>query len=177
MHNYIELPIYGQLGSRTMLDTSVHPPTVLKLHIVLDAVPKSSIFGIFPAIIVSAGMAQKLVGAECTGIELKRAEFEFNEQSRASAKDKALLPSLRWCHVFGRPYSEDFGFAHGTKLIISTKVKKLIGHFDHEGVRFFSAENLPSKEEITDRLFREAREAAEKLKENGKKKKGVSRGR
>lgn len=164
MFYFTQLPVFGQMGAKTEMDSSAHPPVVRKLHCMLDMVPTSDIWRVFPCIIVSAEFANKLHEA-CTGFELRKmAIFEPGDAFRHFHGEAARLPELHWCHIVGRAYTDDLGFADGSKLIISDKVKRLIESGPHERVSFVAGTSPPSREETRAKLWQEAAKVAEALK-------------
>lgn len=171
MFYYTELPVFGQMGSRSRLDTNVHPPIIRELHCLIDVMPTSDIFTIFPAIIVARELASKLEQVPCSGFEMRNGLFEPSDAFRHFNGAKPL-PDLCWCHITGRPYSDDFGFAEAVKLIVSAKAKDVIESCKHQGVSFIAGDRPPSNEEIEAKIWADAAKVAQDLKAKGKPRTG-----
>ncbi len=162
---YCRLPVFGQLGPRTKMNTRVHPPVVESLECLIDVAPDSDIFEIFPCILSTTGLCEVLTLAGCSGYTAKRAVFKLSDAYRES-HGKVPLPELWWLHVRGTPKEHDFGVQEGTKLIVSSKAKTIIESKKHQGVTFSSAANIPADAEITKQIFDEAAKLVAELRKN-----------
>jgi hypothetical protein len=73
------LPTYGELGHQAEVDFNVHPPNVRRCHCVLDVIPKSNMFDIFPCVLVERSLSDSLKAAECSGFALRDADIESSD--------------------------------------------------------------------------------------------------
>jgi hypothetical protein len=158
------LPVFGQLGPKTQMDSTVHPPIVHELHCLLDMTPRSDIWRIFPCVIVDSGLAKRLQDSRCSGFELRSAFFEPGDSFRNFRGNEASLPELYWCHVTGVAFKDDLALVDGSKLIVSEKVKTLIEAGKHENISFVFGDGPPTQEEIRQKLWAEAAKVAQELK-------------
>ncbi|PYJ62145.1 MAG: hypothetical protein DME24_04660 [Verrucomicrobia bacterium] len=160
---FTQLPVFGQIGPKTVMDRSVHPPRIQELHCVIDVLPSSDTFEVFPCIIFSGRILAALLAAECSGFAVRGGLFEaseiFNELRQGSP-----IPELRWCEITGVPYKDDLGLARQTRLIVSEKAKTVIESKEHDGVTFTLGEQVPTDAEITASLFEGAARVAEELR-------------
>ena len=168
MFHYAELPVFGQMGPKTKMDSTVHPPVVQTLHCLLDMVPESEIWRIFPCVILDAELANRFRISFCSGFELRSAIFEAGDAFQHFHGKAMPLPKLHWCHITGTAYMDDLGFADKSKLIVSEKVKGLIEAGKHDGVSFLAGDRPPTNEEIDARIWADATKVAQDLKARGK---------
>ena|SRR5437868_6838128 len=163
MFHYTDLPVFGQMGPKTEMDSSVHPPIVRKFHCLLDMLPKSEIWTIFPCVIVGKELADKLRQSRCSAYEIQTVIVEGGDAFRHFHGKTMPLPELYWCHITGKPYADDLGFADRSKLIVSDKAKTLIEFGQHEGVSFLTGDHPPTDEEIDARIWAHAAKVAQEL--------------
>ena len=168
MFHFAQLPVFGQMGPKTEMDTDLHPPVVRKFHCLVDMRPRSAIWRVFPCIIVDQKLAAKLQQSGCSGFQLKVGIFEPSEAFRHFHGNNGRLPELHWCIVTGRAYVEDLGLAEGGKLIVSDKVKQMIEAEEADGVSFLAGERPPTDEEIRAKTWADAAKVAEELKAKAK---------
>jgi hypothetical protein len=162
---FVQLPGCGETGPKAEMDISVHPPRVLRLHCLMDMIPMSDIFEIYPSVVVTKAFGEALTRANCSGFTLKAAHFEPSEYYREfHASEK--LPDLIWCDITGESGLDDFGLERGMRLIVSRRVKDIIERHSHDEVFFFAGAKAPTDEEITRFLFDNAEKVAKKIYQN-----------
>ena len=130
------------------------------LHCVIDVVPKTRLFKIH-SIIAEASLAEELQEANCTGFEVRSGIFELNKQARDLAKTRLRLPKLVWLHVLGRAAVDDLGMDRGRHLIVSERAKAIIERGPRDNVEFVEGSAAPPDEEISAKIWEEARAFAE----------------
>jgi hypothetical protein len=172
MFYFVQVPVFGQMGPKTEMDSTVHPPIVRKLHCLVDSIPKSELWRVFPCVIVGLALAENLRQSDCSGFKLQEALFEAGASFRHFHGKTTRLPELRWCLITGTAYTDDLGLADGGKLIVSEGVKLLIEGVQHDGISFIAGDAPPSDEEIRRRIWADAAKAAEELKAKGKPRTG-----
>ena len=163
MFYFAQLPVFGELAPETELDRSVQPPVLTRLSCRIDMLPWSDIFAISPCVIVSARLARRLDETNCSGYEIREGIFNASDAFHHFHGFQAV-PELRWLHVSGRAYTDDFGFAEGTKLIVSDKAKATIEVGPHRDVSFLAGDKPPSDEEIESMVFADVAKVAEELR-------------
>lgn len=125
MYYYIEPEVSGGFGDNTQLDTSVHPPAVLKLHIVFDGWLGDDILETFPCFIVSQALKVSIESAGLTGYDFDSVEVSRSEEFKDLYSNKNL-PDFHWLRVHGKAGHDDFGICTDKRLVISGKVKGLL---------------------------------------------------
>ena len=76
----LEPLVAGQLGERTELDSSTHPPGVRYVDYVLDLPTEEDLIESFPVFLVSEELAGALTAANLTGFRLEDAEVRKSDQ-------------------------------------------------------------------------------------------------
>ena len=113
--------VAGGFGSKTKLDTSVHPPRVLRLHYEIDAWLGDDLIQRFPCYLVTQRLWKRLEKVRPTGAHVKAVEVtmspEFMELNPAKA-----LPEFLWLKVDGAPGRDDFGLTPDARLVVSDLV-------------------------------------------------------
>ena len=127
--NYIlELEELGEPGSRTKLDTSVHPPLVLRLHIIFNYWSGDEIVSCYPALLVTEKLGASLTSSGVTGFELGEVKIGISPDFEVLSP-KLKLPPFKWLKILGDAKSDmcmtsDFDLAVSQKafdVIMATK--------------------------------------------------------
>jgi hypothetical protein len=79
----IEAEVAGGFGPNTVLDRSVHPPIVNRLHYQFDGWLGDVLLESFPSFIVSGDARNKLLESDVTGARFDEVEISTSEQFRA----------------------------------------------------------------------------------------------
>jgi hypothetical protein len=172
MFYFVQLPVFGQMGPKTEMDSTVHPPIVQKLHCLLDSIPKSELWRVFPCIIVGLDLAENLRRSGCSGFNIREAIFDPGDAFLHIHGKATRVPELHWCLITGTAYTDDLGLAEGSKLIVSERVKRLIETAQHDGIAFVGGDKPPTDEEIRQMIWADATKATEELKAKGKPRTG-----
>jgi hypothetical protein len=138
-HFIVEPEVAGGLGEHTVMDCTVRPPKVSKLHYKFDGWLGDSLLESFPCFIATKDLAQKLKDLHPTGVAFCEVEVEKSELFRRVHPNRKL-PDFLWLKVSGKPGKDDFGLADDLRLVISQRVldllksqhlkNALIGHFE-----------------------------------------------
>jgi hypothetical protein len=119
--------VAGSLGPRSVVNTTVHPPTVTKLHFVVDAWLGDDIVQSFPCYLVTEELKSRLKAITPSGLEFASAEItpadNFEELNRGRK-----LPKLSWMKVIGSPGSDDLGLTSDARLVVS---ERILGEMRH----------------------------------------------
>lgn len=115
----------GELGEKTEIDTSEHPPIVHKLHYRFHDLPEDDILKAFPCYIVSDDLKNRIESKELTGYELADV-YVSKERSLAERAPDKELPKFHWLKITGTPGEDDFGKTDMARLVISDTVLELL---------------------------------------------------
>ncbi len=118
MYFFIEPEVSGGFGDNSVMDTTVHPPKVYKLHYQLDGWLGDELLESFPCFIVSESLAQELEREHLSGFTLEDVEVTKSEQFEELYPGKAL-PKFFWLQVTGSAAQDDFGIAEDHRLVVS----------------------------------------------------------
>lgn len=130
--------VAGSLGPKTEMDTTVHPPTVTKLHYEVDAWLGDDIVQSFPCYLVSERLKTKLKLIKPSGLSFASAEVTPSDNFD-ELKHGRELPKLYWMKVSGAPGSDDFGLTSDARLVVSEGVLEEMKQlqFNHCDVKQF----------------------------------------
>jgi hypothetical protein len=161
---YLLIPaVYGTLGPRTLLDTSVHPPVVLKLDCLLDLVPADDLFATFPCFFATERLGNALIDSRMSGVKFGRVRARVSEAFQPKRSRVKTLAILR-LHVSGRPREHDFGLESNKYLVVSQAALDIARTFTLADCTVYDAANPPSPEKIMADLWAETERMVEKLR-------------
>jgi hypothetical protein len=132
--------VSGSLGPGTIMDSRFHPPTVDKLHFVLDAWLGDDLIQSFPCYLVSPRLKLALQSLRPSGVEFAPAEVTTSD-SFAELERGLAVPLLCWMKVKGRAGKDDIGLTNDARLVVSSSVLEEMQRFslDHCVVKDYSA--------------------------------------
>ena len=126
MKNYvIEPEVAGGLGGNTVIDTSVHPPKIARLHYGFEGWLGDVLLESFPCFILTEGVVQELESMRATGFSVDNVEITKAKQFEDIYPNRQL-PEFRWLKVSGKPGVDDFGLADDFRLVVSERVLHLL---------------------------------------------------
>lgn len=120
--------VAGELGGRTALDPTTHPPTLHHLHYEFHGWLGDALVESFPCWILTdaasaALRAQSVSGVQFSDVEVsKSAKFE-------ELHPQLSLPKFRWLKVLGNAEWHDFGLANDHRLVLSEKALGILKGF------------------------------------------------
>jgi hypothetical protein len=121
--------VAGELGENTVMDSSVHPPRVSRLHYRFEGWLGDDLLEAFPCFLVSSALAKALEEAKLLGFSLDDVEVsvspEFQERSRGRA-----LPEFRWLKITGQSRDADFWLTPDFRLEVSGEALATLTKFD-----------------------------------------------
>jgi len=126
MNEYFQLEpeVSGELGGKTVLDNSTHPPKVENLEFLFKAWLGDCLIECFPVFLITEKAAQKLTDNKISGFSLKKAEirkdYPFDE-----LHPNLTLPNFVWININGIAKKSDFGLENNI-LIASQKVLEIL---------------------------------------------------
>jgi hypothetical protein len=114
--------VAGELGERTVLDASAHPPIVTRLHYHVQSWLGDDVIQSFPCFVVTERLRRALEERRFSGYHVEDAEVTVDEDFRTLSPGMTL-PRFYWLRVDGRPGVDDFGVS-GTDycLVVSARV-------------------------------------------------------
>lgn len=126
--DYYELApeVAGQMGENTLLDSSVHPPEVSKLHYEFDGWLGDDLLETFPCYIVSAALRADIEAS----VPPQFYEFDQLEVTKSELfmelHPKKELPRFFWLRVKGRAGLDDFGMTESSRLVVSDSAMNVL---------------------------------------------------
>jgi hypothetical protein len=132
----------GGVGKKTMMDRSVHPPLVSRLHYELDDWLGDDLLAGFPCYIVTSRLANALRSSGLSGADLAEVTVTTSEEFRELNPDRPL-PTFAWLKVIGKAGQDDFGTEYRGRIVVSETALRLLRSFNlkHCEVKTF---RLPS---------------------------------
>ena len=121
----IEPEVAGGLGGNTVIDQSVHPPKIARLHYNFEGWLGDVLLESFPCFIATEGVVQELVSMRSTGVSFGDVEITKTKQFEEIYPGRQL-PKFRWLKVSGKPGVDDFGMTHDFRLVVSQRVLDLL---------------------------------------------------
>ena len=123
---YLEPEVAGGFGEGSVLDTSVHPPRVERLHYEFDGWLGDDLLTSFPCYIVTDRLKNELQRSELTGYELDRVKVTKSEFFGDMHPDAPPLPRFHWLKITGRAGIDDFGMAKDHRLVVSERALRVL---------------------------------------------------
>jgi hypothetical protein len=117
-HFYIEPEVAGGLGERTVMDRSVHPPILKRLHYELEGWLGDPILESFPAFVVTEDAKEELLRMGASGAAFDDVEVTISDQFRQLYPGRNL-PQFVWLKPQGQAGRDDIGAAADGRLVVS----------------------------------------------------------
>jgi hypothetical protein len=124
----IEPEVAGGFGERTVLDASVHPPRVSRLHYELEGWLGGEILTSFPVYVVTGRLRAALEAMGATGVEFAPVEITTSPTFDQLYPGRQL-PEFFWMKVQGRPGVDDFGMSDDHRLVASQRAYDALRQF------------------------------------------------
>ncbi|ESZ22363.1 hypothetical protein [Mesorhizobium sp. L2C084A000] len=118
---YLEPEVSGGFGDNIILDASVHPPLITRLHYEFDGWLGDSMVASFPCYLVTDDVAEKILKSEFSGVTFDKVEVTTSELFEEMQPDQKLPPFV-WLKVKGDAGRDDFGMAKDLRLVVSERV-------------------------------------------------------
>jgi len=130
LNQYILEPeVPGELGEKTILDTSVHPPIVSHLQLIFKGWMGDDLLENFPVFLVTKRLGNELEKSNLTGFELRECTVESSEEFEVF-NPAIKLPELSWLHITGTKDTSDFHINHKNQLTASENAYVLLTRFN-----------------------------------------------
>lgn len=124
----LEPEVAGGLGPDTVMDRSIAPPRVERLHYEFDGWSGDQLLESFPCFIVTESLAKEIGHMSPTGVELANVKITKSSQFEELYPGKSL-PEFRWLKIFGTPGRDDFGISGDYRLVVSERILNLLKRF------------------------------------------------
>lgn len=120
----------GGLGERSVLDTSVHPPTVHRLHFEFMGWDGDDLVTSFPCFLVSERLGNAMTDEHLAEFELADVEVTVDEQFQEFFPQSAMsLPTWSWLKPHGEPWASDLWINGRADLYVSATALNVIRRF------------------------------------------------
>ena len=117
MYRYIEPEVAGGLGRQTILDNSVFPPRVDRLHYEFEDWLGDAVVESFPCFIVTGRLKEDIEKARLTGIYFD----DVLVTQSANFPPTKHLPEFYWAKITGTMAEDDFTLSGDFRLAVSAK--------------------------------------------------------
>ncbi|RJQ77652.1 hypothetical protein D5S17_14610 [Pseudonocardiaceae bacterium YIM PH 21723] len=127
--------IPGDLGENAVLDTSVHPPRVERLHIAIDNWFGEDVIKLFPVHLVTEPLAAAMVESGLRAFELRDAQVTIEPEALELVAQLNLdgVPDFRWFDVTGTAGQDHIGLSGKARLVVSEQALQVFQRFSLEG--------------------------------------------
>lgn len=122
---YVEPEVAGELGDRTIMDRSVHPPIVNRLHYQFKGWLGDALLESFPAFIVTEEAKQGLVDMGALGANFDEMEVTTSAQFEELYPNREL-PAFVWLKPEGKPGQDDIGTVADGRLVVSRRALDML---------------------------------------------------
>ena len=159
MNNFylIRPAVYGEMGPRSIVDRSSHPPDVAKLHLVLDRPPTDDLHTCFPCHLASDRLVQAINDRKLSGTRIDSVEVT----AAAHFPENQRLPLIFMLRIDGRPHIDDFGVDQDGHLVVSQNAMDVLKSLSLNEALVYDAHTKPTAAQMTEDLWADAERAAE----------------
>jgi len=124
----LEPEVAGHLGDHAVVDRSVHPPVVERLHYEFDGWLGDDLLESFPCFIVTKALRERLTQSGLSGCQFEDAEVSKSDLFEEIHPDREL-PEFAWLKVLGRAGVDDFGLSPDHRLVVSQRALDALKSF------------------------------------------------
>ena len=128
MFKILNPEVPGEIGENSIIDYSIHPPKVQKLHYVFDTWLGSDIVESFPCFLVTERLRKRIEDEILGGISFFDIEIATTERFKEFYPSR-VLPTFYWMKVDGIAGKDDFGLSENYRLVLSPKVLETLSSF------------------------------------------------
>lgn len=121
--------VAGELGKHTVMDFSVHPPLVSKLHYELDTWLGDDLIQSFPCYLVTERLQNQIQNATLAGASFAPVKLDLSSNFKELHPSKAV-PCFIWLKISGEVGENDFGVEKNGRLVVSERALKVIKSFE-----------------------------------------------
>jgi hypothetical protein len=116
----LEPEVAGHLGDHTVVDRSVHPPLVHRLHYEFDGWLGDDLLESFPCFIVTKGLSEQLAKSELSGFRFDQVDVSKSDLFEEIHRVREM-PEFAWLKIVGRAGADDFGLSPDHRLVVSQR--------------------------------------------------------
>lgn len=121
--------VAGELGEHSLLDSSVHPPIVKRLHYHFQGWLGDDLVQSFPVFLVSDRLRRAMEAARLSGGSFDDADISVAEEFGAVSVQQPL-PRFFWLKVTGRAQTSDLGVSPDDyRLVVSEIALRCVRRF------------------------------------------------
>lgn len=121
--------VAGGLGDGTVIDTTVHPPLVERLHYEFEDWLGDDLVESFPCFLVSEPLAVRLTAAGLGAFQLKDVAVTLTLGAEELLSDTAF-PNFCWLDVSGKAGRDDVGTTPTGLLVVSDQALAVLREFN-----------------------------------------------
>lgn len=118
---YLEPEVSGGFGDNIIIDPSVHPPLISRLHFEFDGWLGDSMVASFPCFLVTEDVKAVILKGSFSGVTFDDVEVTTSELFDEMQPDQKLPPFV-WLKANGDAGRDDFGIAEDLRLVVSERV-------------------------------------------------------
>lgn len=131
MFYFVEPEVSGGFGDNAIIDSSIHPPKVIKLHFEFDGWLGDDLIETFPCYIVSEGLAKEIEAENLTGFIFDEIEVSKSDQFEEMYPNREM-PNFFWLKLQGVSEKDDFAFSDDYRLVVSDRALKVLKNWKVE---------------------------------------------
>ena len=124
----LEPEVAGGFGDNTVLDHSVKPFKVEKLHYEFEGWLGDDLLETCPCFIGTTGLIEKFNELGFGGYIIDDLEVSTSYEFRQLYPDM-VLPEFRWIKIHGKAKKDDFGLSENRSLVVSERVLDVLKTF------------------------------------------------
>ncbi|MGJ8674287.1 hypothetical protein [Rubritalea sp.] len=121
----LEPEVAGELGDSSIIDATVHPPIVTKLHYEFSGWLGDCLVESFPCYIIKSEVAELLQNSGFTGFSISDAQVSVSSEF-VELHPNSNLGSWKWLRPSGRAGIDDIAVSSDHTLIVSNSVLNLL---------------------------------------------------
>lgn len=114
--------VAGELGPQTVLDSTVHPPRVTRLHYIIDAWMGDDLVQSFPCYLITEDLRERLESLQVSGVRFATATVSISDEYH-ELKPDVKVPEFFWLQIHGTPGKDDLGLTADARLVVSQRVR------------------------------------------------------
>jgi hypothetical protein len=123
-HYIVEPDVAGGLGDDTVMDDTVHPPIVSRLHYEFDDWFGDVLLESFPCFIVTEDAQKKIEMTGLTGAKFDNVQVTETEDFKELCSSH--LPKFVWLRIDGKLGEDDFSVMSDGRLVVSRRALDLL---------------------------------------------------
>ncbi|SEA55951.1 hypothetical protein SAMN05660909_02491 [Chitinophaga terrae (ex Kim and Jung 2007)] len=109
----------GELGEKTQMDSSVHPPKIEYLQFIFDGWLGDDLIECFPCFLISETLQLSLGKTDLGGFTIKEVEIAYSSLFEELYPDRKM-PAFKWLVIIGKD-GDDFFLDTKNNLIVSER--------------------------------------------------------